>query len=159
MKSYLSLKGASSARDRLFACPADVFYYDYDVKWPGPYVGYVPASLCSVSNLDFSSYTFNGWNQKTNVVLPGIAGLGFSSINHPARTILIAEFPAFSPYSWHQPKPSVGRAKTSRDRYFNNALDMVSFVDGHVSYIKMFWQTKGLMHDPPEGYDYQWSGN
>ena len=156
MKSYVGLTGASSARDRLFACPADVFYYDIDVKWPGPFVGYVPESLCSQSNLDFSSYTFNGWNQKTNVVLPGIAGMTFSSIKHPARTVLLAEFPAFEAYSWHQPKRPLVRRGQFR---FNNAMDVVSFADGHVSYIKMFWQTEGLRHDPAEGYDYQWSGN
>ena len=44
-------------------------------------------------------------------------------------------------------------------------MDMVSFVDGHVSYIKMYW--KGALgpmgvscnYDPPDGYDYQWSPN
>ena len=44
---------------------------------------------------------------------------------------------------------------------------MVSFADGHVSYIKMFLDTKNVAvghneawhYDPPGAYDYQWSGN
>src|SRR5215469_9216012 len=31
VKSYVGLHGASSPRDRLFACPADVFYYDQSI--------------------------------------------------------------------------------------------------------------------------------
>jgi prepilin-type N-terminal cleavage/methylation domain-containing protein len=31
VKSYAGLNGASSPQDKLFACPADTFYYD----WPG----------------------------------------------------------------------------------------------------------------------------
>lgn len=44
-------------------------------------------------------------------------------------------------------------------------MDMVSFVDGHVSYVKMYWNGgfgfTGIAcnYDPPEGYDYQWSPN
>ena len=29
MKSYVGLRGQSSKQDKLFACPADTFYYDY----------------------------------------------------------------------------------------------------------------------------------
>jgi len=157
----VGLEGASSARDALFACPADKFYYDYDVKWPGPYVGYVPESLHTQSNMDFSSYTFNGGNLRTENFRPGIAGLALSSIKHPAKTVLVAEWPAFMPYSWHQPKRPFGQPNTR----FNNAMDMVSFVDGHVSYIQIYWKTewppKSIAgdYDPPDGYDYQWSPN
>jgi hypothetical protein len=40
----------------------------------------------------------------------------------------------------------------------------VSFVDGRVSYIKIYWQgaassaSPAADYDPPAGYDYQWSG-
>jgi hypothetical protein len=48
----------------------------------------------------------------------------------------------------------------------NNVRDVVSFVDGHASYIKMYWEATnctfghmgpGIMIPPP-GYDYKWSG-
>jgi hypothetical protein len=42
-------------------------------------------------------------------------------------------------------------------------MDMVSFVDGHVSYIKMYWDgdigSLSLAYNPPTGYGYQWSGD
>jgi hypothetical protein len=45
-------------------------------------------------------------------------------------------------------------------------MNMVSFVDGHVSYLKMYWKGSWLPgpvlamdYDPPAGYDYQWSGD
>ena len=91
MKHYVGLRGTSSARDKLFACPADVFYYDYVIgHHPGPAVGYVSGSLCTQPSTDYSSYGFNGGNQfgRTNVVRPGIAGLSLSSVKHPARTVL-----------------------------------------------------------------------
>ena len=42
-------------------------------------------------------------------------------------------------------------------------MNMASFVDGHVSYTRMYWNgARGLMgvscnYDPPSEYDYQWS--
>jgi hypothetical protein len=90
--------------------------------------------------------------------VPGIGGQRLSSIKHPASTILIAESPAMIPYSWHQPKRPVADPQSG---CFNDAMDMVGFVDGHVSYIKMYWDTRSssMVYDPPAGYDYQWSGD
>ncbi|HLX69817.1 MAG TPA: type II secretion system protein [Verrucomicrobiae bacterium] len=168
MKNYVGLQGSASTRDRLFACPADTFYYDYVFKFhPGYWEGFVPQSVCAQSNTDYSSYAFNAANLRlgsfrgTNFPRPGIGGLPMNSIKHPARTVLVAELPAFQPYSWHQPK----RPYNKMNSIFNNSMNMVSFVDGHVAYIKMYWKTAWLPdslamdYDPPAGYDYQWSGN
>lgn len=97
--------------------------------------------------------------------LPGIGGIAISSIKHPARTVMVAESPAFFPYSWHEPKPyQPGGVQPRGIALFNNAGDMVSYVDGHVAYIKIYWgdivTNGGFMscfYDPPEGYNYQWS--
>ncbi|HTV41759.1 MAG TPA: hypothetical protein VMF08_14350 [Candidatus Sulfotelmatobacter sp.] len=49
---------------------------------------------------------------------------------------------------------------------FNNAGDVVSFVDGHVGYVKMYWNssttanglyTMAFLYNPPPEYGYQWS--
>jgi prepilin-type processing-associated H-X9-DG protein len=43
---------------------------------------------------------------------------------------------------------------------YNDSKNVVSFVDGHVSYIKMYWTPSNriaLFHNPPASYDYQWS--
>ena len=42
-------------------------------------------------------------------------------------------------------------------------MDMVGFVDGHVSYIKMYWNPQFKIttacYDPPKGYDYKWAAD
>lgn len=169
MKNYVGLKSASSAQDRLFSCPADVFYFDYVLGGPRPLVGYVGKSYCSQPHSDYSSYVFNAGNAfgLTNVVRPGIAGLSLSSIQHPARTVLVTEVTALIPFSWHKPKRPLYflLPKNCRNCFFNDAMNMVSFVDGHVSFIKIYWRTSwppksaACDYDPPADYDYQWSGN
>ena len=89
---------------------------------------------------------------------PGIAGRKLTSIKEPVKTVLVAEFAALGPYSWHQPAGTSG--------HYNNAQDMVSFVDGHGRFIKMYWDATNVIadhleawqYDPPAGYDYKWSG-
>jgi len=174
MKSYVGLRGKSSERDKLFACPADAFYFDYwlNYHYPKPLQGYVPDSVWAQSRSDFSSYLFNAGNlmgtpKHPEWVRPGIAGLPLSSIKHPSKTVLVAEIPALIPFSWHQPKRPLYIISTRNcpNGIFNNAMNMVSFVDGHVSYIKMYWNTASGpaavsgYYDPPDGYDYQWSAN
>jgi hypothetical protein len=97
--------------------------------------------------------------------LPGIGGQKLSAVKNSARTVLVVEASALEPYSWHQPKPPVSGGWPM----FNDARNMVSFVDGRVSCIKIFWNSTigypnggisvAAYYDPPAGYDYQWSGN
>jgi prepilin-type N-terminal cleavage/methylation domain-containing protein/prepilin-type processing-associated H-X9-DG protein len=155
-KGYDGLSGPSSPQDTLFACPADTFFYGEPA---------VPGSLHDAAFSDYSSYWFNRLNLRTNPVTGGfyhgIAGWKMSSIRNPVRTVLVAEQIACSPYSWHEPSSS--HAPTPY--WVNDAKCMVSFVDGHVSYIKMYWDSTHAFGDdswqynPPAGYEYQWSGN
>src|ERR1017187_3460263 len=169
MKSYVGLHGKSSAQDKLFACPADTFYFDYEIGWHGgPRVGYVSGSLCALPSTDFSSYLFNAGNlfsyknHGTNFTRAGIAGLPFSAIKHPDKTVLVFETPAICPFSWHQPKRPlyILSTKYCPNLRFNDALNMVSFVDGHVSHVKIYWNAGPAIpnscagdYDPPAGYD------
>jgi prepilin-type N-terminal cleavage/methylation domain-containing protein len=166
VKNYAGLHGPSSAQDRVFACPADTFYYDETT------LAYAPKARHEQAADDYSSYAFNGLNLLTNfpaaaygVVLPGIGGRSLSSIKAPAKTVLVAEAAALLPYSWHAPKkPGVGVLPM-----FNEARNLVSFADSHVDYIKMFWNgtisypdggaSFAAFYDPPAGYDYKWSGD
>jgi prepilin-type N-terminal cleavage/methylation domain-containing protein len=155
MKGYVGLNGAASPNEKLFACPADLFYYN------------VAGSFERVSKgmheeaPDYLSYAFNGGNARTNSNAPGIAGRTLSSIRNPSKTVLVAESPAFIPYSWHDPRPPAPNGAPM----FEDAKDMVSFVDGQARYIKIYWGGNNppgalaLHHDPPIGYDYQWSGD
>jgi len=164
MKSYVGLKGRSSAQDRIFACPADTFYYDQMKDSRGFYNIWtnVPHGQHEQHGYDYSSYWFNGFNFHTNdnpelASWLGIAGRKIASIKEPAKTVLIAEAPAFYPYSWHDPRPGEGPM-------FNDANDVVGFVDGHVSYIRIYWpevpgNLLACFSDPPARYDYKWSGD
>jgi len=154
MKTYLGMTGESSERATLFACPADTFHYDFADR--------ISSSMHDQSRYHYSSYAFNGGNfPMGNPPVPrwlGIAGRKLSSVSSPAKTVLVSEFAALLPYSWHQPVGASG--------HYNNAMNMVSFVDGHVSFIKMYWdETKPIdrieawQYDPPAGYDYKWSGD
>jgi prepilin-type N-terminal cleavage/methylation domain-containing protein len=138
VKGYVGLRGPSSSGDKVFTCPADTFYYD-DTS-----LAYVPKGHHEQAAYDFSSYYFNGLNLLTDfhasrfgVVLPGIAGRLWSAIKEPAKTVLIAESSAMIPYSWHEPKAHAAGVWPTLD----NSKNMVSFVDGHMSYIKMYWNS------------------
>jgi prepilin-type processing-associated H-X9-DG protein len=173
LQGYLGLKGPPSPQDKVFACPADTFYYGLA---PGGNMQYIAQGHYTQSKYVYSSYEFNGANEATNVsvflpgvqTLPGISGRRLNSIKHPARTVLVAEATAFGPYSWHQPKPAVTMPNGLLLPFFNDARNMVSFVDGHVSYIPIYWNSAtnsmglysfAFFYDPPAGYDYQWSGD
>jgi type II secretory pathway pseudopilin PulG len=158
IQGYVGIGSAPTNENKLFVCPSDTFYYNYSgdgQAW------FVPQGHHEQPWGNHSSYIFNGANEFTNMSghpLLGIAGRKLTSIMHPVRTALVAEWPAIVPYSWHQPKRPVSDVGNCA---FNNAQDMVSFVDGHVSYIKMYLgqpETFSIQYDPPAEYDYQWSG-
>jgi prepilin-type N-terminal cleavage/methylation domain-containing protein len=160
MKSYVGLHGASSPQDAIFACPADTFCLPDNIGGP-------PQACHLLAAFNYSSYVFNAGNIRKDYPFtngfPGIAGRKLTSVKNPAKTILVTEQPTLCPYSWHQPKRLAGK-----EYQFNDARNMVSFVDGHVNYIKIYWDTNATImpphfeawhYDPPAGYDYQWSSN
>src|SRR5207244_390363 len=123
MRNYVGLKGAPSPQDRLFACPADTFYH-----WITNGSGFiVPQSGHLQSDNGYSSYFFNAGNAAIQTpirrfpgMFPGIMGSKLSSIELPAKTVLVAEFPALDGYSWHK------RSPPGEDDY-NNAPNVLSF--------------------------------
>jgi prepilin-type N-terminal cleavage/methylation domain-containing protein len=158
----VGIKGASSPQDKVFACPADRFFYDMSRNGPD----YVSQPMHEQSNHAFTSYAFNAGQftgpSRTNAAYTitnnyGIAGQKLESVPHPAKTVLLAEVPAFAPYSWHQPK----RPFSKDNALFVDSRCMICFVDGHISYSKMYFDGKNIAwaYNPPDGYDYQWSGD
>jgi prepilin-type processing-associated H-X9-DG protein len=158
VKNYVRLQGASSPQDTLFACPADTFFYN---DWV-----FVADSWHNQYYSDYSSYGYNGSGGEIDTPpalpgqtsFPGLYGLKLASIKDPVRTILLFELAAGYPFPWHEPQ-RIPSGKSG----INNAKNMISFADGHVSYIKMYSNTNVFMatvwYDPPAGYDYKWSGN
>jgi prepilin-type N-terminal cleavage/methylation domain-containing protein len=161
INNYVGVNGASSPQDKVFACPADTFFYGMHHNDHG----YVPQPLHEQSSYAYTSYAYNAGEfttrATTNVSAStnyyGIAGQRLDSVPHPTTTVLIAEMPAFVPYSWHEPK----RPFSTDNAHFNDAKNMVGFVDGHVSYLRIYYDGDKISWDynPPAGYDYQWSGD
>ncbi len=163
MKSYVGLKGASSSQDKLFACPADAINANWVFGQPSTAFQFVKRGIHDESLFDYSSYAFNGGDNlarnigRTSATLPGLSDTKLSSVRHPARTLLVAEVPVLLPYSWHEPA-SHGVAGRNGTLY-NDSRNVASFVDGHVSYIRLYWSGGGFacFYNPPDSYDYQWS--
>jgi hypothetical protein len=88
--------------------------------------------------------------------LPNIAGRQLSSIKTPDQTLLVMEWSAHAPLSWHRSK-----TKQRNLPFYCDAESVVSFVDGHVSFSKMYYDgyNAAYTRDPIPGYDYNYSGN
>jgi len=153
---YLGRAGNSSSSNAVFICPAD----DFDMSGPigtwlfGPYNG---RGFCTQPWSHFSSYWFNGGvlrDTDTNDL--GMAQKPFASVRDPARTELIGE-----------DSGGIGLSSHNREQplQFPDARNVMSFVDGHADYIKIFWNgVQGgdgfpVKYEPPAGYDYKWTGN
>jgi len=140
VKRYVGLTAASSPNDSVFACPDDRGYSD-------------PKPFHLTQRFDYSSYVYNG------VTLPGvpnIAGWQLTSIKHPAQTLLVMEWTAHAPLSWHKSKTG-----KSNMPFYCDAQSVVSFVDGHVGVNKIYYDgyNAAYTQDPPPGYAYQYTGN
>lgn len=156
-KSYDGLTGESSAQDKLFACPADTFYYLNILETP-----LIHTSMHDDPWADYSSYWFSRLNLVTDPFTGGfyhgIAGCKTSSLRNPARTAMVVDQPAVFAYSWHQ-KLSLTDPGPNR---VNDAMNTVVFVDGHAGYIKFFWDSTienpswPCFYNPPANYEYQW---
>lgn len=158
LTNYVS--GGTSSRS-LFVCPADIYHYDVTPASPNAYV-YIPRGVHRSSWANFTSYAFNAGNTRSNRITgasyPGIAERKLSTIREPSRTIMVAEFPAFFCFSWHQPDDP------KKPHYFNNAMNNATYVDGHVSYTRFYWDAskpsnESWEYDPPSGYGYKWSAD
>ncbi|HXC35587.1 MAG TPA: DUF1559 domain-containing protein [Candidatus Acidoferrales bacterium] len=101
-----------------------------------------------------SSYGFNGVERATNDY--GMAGRLFSTVHDPAKTDLNGEIAGGLGESWHT-KP-LGQQRS-------DARGEGGFVDGHASYVKIYWDgVSGVndfpfFHEPPAGYEYKWTAN
>jgi type II secretory pathway pseudopilin PulG len=142
VKGYAGLTGPSSARDKVFACPNDRGYGEGDRSPP----------FWRSAKFDFTSYVYNG------VDLPGIpnvAGRELSTLIAPEKTLLVMEWTAHAPLSWHRSK--TGKAN---EPFYNDAESVVGFVDGQVKLVKIYYDgyNAAYTRDPIPGYSYKYSG-
>jgi prepilin-type N-terminal cleavage/methylation domain-containing protein len=149
---YLSRNG-SITNDILFTCPADNFdctqsaiqdFFAFDQV--------TGTGFHHLSDTDYSSYFFNGEADDSETRL---AGRPFSSVRDPSSLVLEGELSAAIGLSGHERR---------QPAQFNNAKNMLGFVDGHVDFLPIYWNgTNGIdnmpvFYDPPGGYEYSWFG-
>jgi prepilin-type N-terminal cleavage/methylation domain-containing protein len=152
IRPYLSRTG-SGTNDALFVCPADDFDCDdhsiAELFLLTPVAG---KGFYRQADTRYSSYFFNGLAPDESKTRMG--GKAFSSVREPSRVVLVGEFSGAFGLSAHERK---------QPYQFNNARNVMSFVDGHVSYTRIYWNGvtgfDGLsfLYEPPDGYDYRWS--
>lgn len=142
VKQYAGLMGTSSVSDKVFACPSDRGYGggEDDTK-----------AFWASAKHDFNSYVFNGVNLPG---MPNVAGRSLGAINQPQRTLLVMEWTAHAPLSWH--KSRTGQANAP---FYNDAESVVAFVDGHVKLVKIYYDgmNPAYTRDPIPGYEYKYS--
>jgi hypothetical protein len=132
VKGYLGLSGAASPNEQVFVCPSDPTFH-------------------TQLQHAFTSYTFNGYETGPGVIAR-ITGQRLSAIKSPTKAVLVGELPAFFGGSWH---PLVNTR-------YRGARNVLSFVDGHVGFIKIHWDSmpdsRPADYEPPFGYEYNWDG-
>lgn len=140
VKGQLGLVGRSSPRDRAFACPSD---RGYDEPWP----------FHASAKFDYGSYCFNGVNLPG---IPNLAGRTVLSIKEPSKTLLMMEWTAHAPLSWHN-----SRTGKRNQPFYNDAQSVVGFVDGRVDFIPIYYDglNAAYTRDPLPSYGYKYSGD
>lgn len=140
VKGYAGLSGPSGPGDAVFACPDDRGYTDARPFHASP-------------RFDYGSYVFNG---VTLPAVPQIAGWQVAAVRKPARTLLVMEWTAHAPLSWHRSRTGKRNAP-----FYCDAESMVAFVDGHAGITRIYYDgyNPAYTQDPPHGYDYQFSGH
>ena len=132
VKGYLGLSGEAASNEWVFVCPSDTTFR-------------------TQLQHAFTSYTFNGYETGPGVIRR-ITGQRFSAIKNPSKGVLVGEVPAFVGGSWH---PLVKAT-------FLGAKTVSSFVDGHVAFVKIFWDgvpgSRPADYEPPPSYEYNWDG-
>ena len=154
IQPYLSRNG-SSTNDQLFACPADDFNCDDHSISDLFLLEHVEGkSFHRQKATRYSSYFFNG--EAADKPETRMGQKPFSSVREPSRVVLVGELAGAFGLSAHDRKEPY---------QFNNAPNVMSFVDGHISYIRIYWNgVKGFdgisaFYEPPAGYDYKWTAN
>jgi len=143
---YLGLSGRAWTNGGVFWCPASEKSMVSDPLPP------FAIQTRGRFKMEYHLYRFNGGNADTHS-RPGIAGFKLASLRAPSKTVVVADASTFFGQAWHE------------EKYYDyqlgkHAWNEVGFGDGHVSYTKILRVPGSLpcQADPPDGYDYRWSG-
>jgi prepilin-type N-terminal cleavage/methylation domain-containing protein len=155
IEPYLGRAGNFQTNDVLFACPADNFNMDVIIGNWFVALGYASHAGDIYGTgyyrqlfTQYSSYCLNPGARSqpsmfpkphagTNVTSAGVDYKAFDNIREPSKTVLMGEISGGVGLSSHARKEKF---------QFPDAQNVMSFVDGHVSYIKIYWHGR----DGPE---------
>ena len=151
IQPYLQ-KNSSSTNNEIFVCSAD----NFDGSLPAIRDFFYPEIVAGrgfyqLKHTEYSSYIFNG--QAASSANTRVTQKAFSSVRQPSQMALVCELSSAIGLSAHD------RQKAEQH---NNAKNVMSFVDGHVSYIPIYWngmtgaQGMPCTYNPPSGYEYVW---
>jgi prepilin-type N-terminal cleavage/methylation domain-containing protein/prepilin-type processing-associated H-X9-DG protein len=158
---YLGAPGGAVTNLPVFRCPKDDF--NLDVKIGSWFVALGHTNVAGGMGFyrqpftENSSYFLNyGIRQQTrgstNPVTAGVEE-GLGNVHQPERTILGGEISGGVGMSAHERKSQF---------QFYDARNMMSFVDGHVEFLKMYWNGQegapGMpwSYEPKGDYKYKW---
>ena len=151
IQPYLSRSG-SQTNAPVFVCPADDFDFDDPVLKSILWENVSGRGFHRQEYSRHASYFFNGGAPDEPDARMG--GKPFSSVREPSRLVLEGELSGVYSLSTHERKGGY---------QFNNARNVMSFVDGHVSFVRMYWNgvksfgNSSFFYEPPAGYEYKWS--
>jgi prepilin-type N-terminal cleavage/methylation domain-containing protein len=152
---YLGANPNTFTNNPVFICPAD----DFDLNGPiGAWFGNGSRGrgFSTQAWTHYSSYGFNGLARAGRTNDLGMAQKPFTTVRQPALTVLGGEISAAIGVSAHV---------RLQPLQFPDAKNIGGFVDGHVSLIKIYWNGVAgsdgfpVYYEPPDGYDYKWTGN
>lgn len=129
-KSYAGITGPSSSNDLVFQCPMDRGWVSGGYTNP---LWTYKATSSTLERPDYNSYVYNGCDNDDNTNY--LLNFKLSTVRHPTRTWLMGEWIIQYSFSWHN------NLYGQKDVPYVNALMNVSFVDGHASYIKAYYDT------------------
>ncbi len=133
VKGYLGLSGPARPGESVFICPSDRFVHKDSMH-------------------AFTSFTFNGYEVLPHSI-PRITGQKLENLPNPAKAAVVGEWTAFFGGAWHP----------ARAAAFPDAKNMLAFADGHVAFVKIYWDgvagSEPRNYEPPPSYQYSWSGH
>jgi len=135
-KSYAGVTTSSPSNHMVFQCAKDRGWKDYGFPMPHR----------NNPVLDYSSYVYNGCDNRGNPK-NNLLNIALPNVRHPSRTWLMSEWPIHFSYSWHKSRTG------NKDISYKDAVVNVSFVDGHASYIKVYYNPALPDGDAPFSYN------
>jgi prepilin-type N-terminal cleavage/methylation domain-containing protein/prepilin-type processing-associated H-X9-DG protein len=114
----------SGSNNFVFQCPMDRGWKGVSTYWVNP--------LYTYENLDWGSYNYNAITNTTPYT-NNIANVKLVTVRHPTRTWVICEWCFTWAYSWHDSLTG------NENKSYNGAIANVGFVDGHVGYIRAYY--------------------